>query len=380
MHLAMNTVAVINFFLIAGVIQGFVFNMVTLLSGKKISKVLIYLNLTVLFISLNNLQAWISDKGFATYFFYIKQLLVPWYLFILPVFYSFLRYFLRIQNEIKGYVKIAVVLFAIELFIRLMVISYVYFFVEGRNTAIIDFYTDVEDVMNLIFSLFVFYKACILVFKKQNTFEVMLSYDDISWIKFFLKIGSLVMLFWVFAKLADIIMGIKTGYVFLRLGTSILLYWIGYQGLYRYNLVMDRIGVRRSLAARNTSFAMQLPIIEPNNKHIEEYQKINSYIIEKQRFLDPNLSMYFLAEELHISTSHLSKLINNYSGYNFSDYINALRVEQAKELLIDSNFDHYTIIAIGLECGFNSKSTFYAAFKKFTSLTPKEYQERLQLK
>jgi len=71
----------------------------------------------------------------------------------------------------------------------------------------------------------------------------------------------------------------------------------------------------------------------------------------------------------------LSKLINNYSEYNFSDYINSLRVAQAKALLKDDDFDNYTIVAIGLECGFNSRSTFYTAFKKFTDLTPSEYRK-----
>ena len=66
-----------------------------------------------------------------------------------------------------------------------------------------------------------------------------------------------------------------------------------------------------------------------------------------------------LAEKQKISVSHLSKLINSFSNYNFSDYINSLRIEQAKKLLDDDSFDQYTIVAIGLESGFNSKSTFY---------------------
>jgi AraC-like DNA-binding protein len=65
---------------------------------------------------------------------------------------------------------------------------------------------------------------------------------------------------------------------------------------------------------------------------------------------------------------------NSYSSYNFSDFINSLRVEQAKKFLSDNEFSQYTIVAIGLECGFNSKSTFYSAFKNFTSETPTTYR------
>ena len=54
--------------------------------------------------------------------------------------------------------------------------------------------------------------------------------------------------------------------------------------------------------------------------------------------------------------------------------------ETLNELLVDiidkSDFSTYTIVAIGLECGFNSKSTFYTAFKKFTNVTPSEFKEK----
>jgi len=67
--------------------------------------------------------------------------------------------------------------------------------------------------------------------------------------------------------------------------------------------------------------------------------------------------------------------MNAHAGSNFPDYINKYRVKEAKKLLGDNNFSAYTIVAIGLECGFNSKSTFYYAFKKFTGLTPTAYRK-----
>ena len=86
--------------------------------------------------------------------------------------------------------------------------------------------------------------------------------------------------------------------------------------------------------------------------------------------------METITNELGISKSHFSKLVNTYSNYNFSDFVNALRVEQAKKFLSNDDFSAYTIVAIGLECGFNSKSTFYSAFKKFTSETPTTFRDK----
>ena len=110
-------------------------------------------------------------------------------------------------------------------------------------------------------------------------------------------------------------------------------------------------------------------------KEDNKFKPIKHYIEKNKRYTDPTFSLEKLSIEMNISTSKLSHLINQESGYNFSDYINYLRVEKAKKYLTHPNYSSYTILAIGLECGFNSKSTFYSAFKKFTSHTPSEFKE-----
>ena len=77
-----------------------------------------------------------------------------------------------------------------------------------------------------------------------------------------------------------------------------------------------------------------------------------------------------------MGTSSLSKLINGNFEVNFSDYINQLRVEEARKALLNPEFNNYTIVAVGLECGFNSKSTFYTAFRKITGQTPSEFRKQ----
>lgn len=71
-----------------------------------------------------------------------------------------------------------------------------------------------------------------------------------------------------------------------------------------------------------------------------------------------------MANELDISVHKLSSTIKLFSEKNFNDYINDFRIALAKELLIHKDYKNYTITSIGLESGFNSKSTFYATFKK----------------
>jgi AraC-like DNA-binding protein len=154
----------------------------------------------------------------------------------------------------------------------------------------------------------------------------------------------------------------------LRLCSALLLFWLAYQGFYNYSLMAERVQLRKVIASET-----------PNKYSLKETKETHFLVIKKhieasKRFLDPAFSLESLATEMEMSTSKLSSLLNQESGHNFSDYINNLRVEKAKEYLISADYATYTIVAIGLECGFNSKSTFYSAFKKFTNTTPSNYK------
>lgn len=92
--------------------------------------------------------------------------------------------------------------------------------------------------------------------------------------------------------------------------------------------------------------------------------------------MNPNLGLDSLVEELDLKPAKLSHLVNTYSDYNFPYHINSFRIAEAKKLLTHPDFSGYTIIPIGLECGFNSKSTFYTAFKKFTGMTPSAWRKK----
>ena len=61
---------------------------------------------------------------------------------------------------------------------------------------------------------------------------------------------------------------------------------------------------------------------------------------------------------------------------NFYDLINGYRVDEAKRLLVNPENKNYTILSVGFEAGFNSKTTFNTVFKKFTGLTPTDFREQ----
>ncbi len=105
------------------------------------------------------------------------------------------------------------------------------------------------------------------------------------------------------------------------------------------------------------------------------YKELLNWFEEERPYLDPYLDLLSVSNYLKISVGYLSQIVNKLSGTNFSDFINMYRLNEAKDMLANPSFSNYTIIAIGLESGFNSKSTFYNAFKKKIGITPSEYRQ-----
>ena len=180
------------------------------------------------------------------------------------------------------------------------------------------------------------------------------------------------MLTWIFAIVLNLDKVLNPRifiYYPLRLSSSILLFWIGFQGVFNYKLMSERILLRKALAHEKKTSTIE----NPKN---DKYLIIKNHIESNSKYLDANYSLEILSKELNIGLSSLSQSINQNNDYNFTDYINSLRVEKVKAILINPDYKNYTVTAIGLECGFNSKSTFYTAFKKFTDTTPTNFKKR----
>jgi len=102
--------------------------------------------------------------------------------------------------------------------------------------------------------------------------------------------------------------------------------------------------------------------------------KIETLFEEQRLYLQPDLSLSDVAQKLKTNTSILSAAINQNFGKNFNDFVNQYRVEEVKRQLKNPDNAHLSLLGIALECGFNSKSTFNRAFKKFTGKAPKEFE------
>ena len=108
----------------------------------------------------------------------------------------------------------------------------------------------------------------------------------------------------------------------------------------------------------------------------EQYlQKLEAFMHQHKPFQEPELTLAQLSEKVKIPAHYLSQVINEKLQINFLDFINGYRVKEAQVKLIDPSLSHYTILSIAYESGFNSKSTFYAAFKRATGMTPSQFRK-----
>jgi len=100
--------------------------------------------------------------------------------------------------------------------------------------------------------------------------------------------------------------------------------------------------------------------------------KVEGILIEKKSFLKINFTLEDLERESKISKHHLSQFFSTTYGMNFNTYINKLRVDYAKELVEKRGID-ISVSELGDECGFNSRTSFFRAFKKHEGISPSEY-------
>jgi ligand-binding sensor domain-containing protein/AraC-like DNA-binding protein len=102
-------------------------------------------------------------------------------------------------------------------------------------------------------------------------------------------------------------------------------------------------------------------------------QNIKANMENKKPYLNPDLKLADLADDLNIPPHEISQVINQFLNQNFTDFINHYRVEEVKKRMVDEAYSKYTLMAIAENCGFNSKTSFYRIFKKDTGVTPAEY-------
>ena len=222
--------------------------------------------------------------------------------------------------------------------------------------------------------------AFILVYKHQKNIKNIFSYTSekitLNWLK-------LVLFSFLFAYITLYITGAwylienKSFYV-----KNINPIEFSYIGLTFFAFAFSFFGYRQlSIFNKKEIFDKKLRYLSStlDDEIAEKYLiKLSELMSEKKPYLNEKLTISELAELLNISRHTLTQIINEKLNKNFYTFINEYRVEEVKKVLINDSKKHYSILGIAYECGFNSKSTFNALFKKYTDYTPSEYRKKFK--
>ena len=346
---------------------------------------MLYLNLLILAISLNNFQSWILEKNLFQHKFALDYIQIPWHFLAMPFLYMFLINYLNLAEKSYKFLKIIIPLFIIIIITQ---VSFVYYHSSSPSQNDVDFiyerYTSFEEIFSLLVSLSIFIYSFYILYKKEKLFPKILSFDNLKWIHTFFKLTAVGYTLWILALIIKVKMNFS-GFIFsyypLRIYTTVLIYWLGYQGLRQIRILKERKQIRESLSIYingdidvNTINLNDTEDDTSSEKHKEQFLKIDDFIKKSKKYLLSKYTLQNLSKDTELGSSTLSLIINNIAGKSFTDYLNEMRVDQAKTLLLDLDYSNYTITSIGLESGFNSKSTFYTVFKKHTGYTPVEFK------
>lgn len=146
-----------------------------------------------------------------------------------------------------------------------------------------------------------------------------------------------------------------------------LIYYVSIAG-YAQAQPSRQLAFKDDTEPKPTPMATDLP-----SDYREWKARIDQLMQHNQLYLQPALTLADVAHQLKTNTSVLSGVVNGVYKKNFNDFVNAYRVEEFKKQIQSPQNKHLTLLAVALDCGFNSKSTFNRAFKNATGITPKEF-------
>ncbi|MFL0104132.1 helix-turn-helix domain-containing protein, partial [Tenacibaculum maritimum] len=356
---------------------GFVFSGIIFYSKNGRDKTMIYLNLLILSISFNNIQSFILAERLFQHKFSLDYIQIPWLFLCAPFFYMFLIHYLDITRDKPKILKVVIPTFILACIVQIIFVTMI---VDNDNInqreIIYEKYITTEEVLIVISSLSIFIYSFYILYKKEKLFSKILLFDNLKWLYNFFILSTTCYVLWIIAIIIKVNLGyfdFLSSYYPLRILTTTIIFWLGYQAVIHLQILKDRKEIRQKVSNIKPK---KIPIEKKEEEFEQDFSVIDSFIRNGEKFLEPKYTLKSLAKDLKLGSGRISVAINRSINKSFIDYINEMRVNYAKNILVSPDYKKYTITSIGLESGFNSKSTFYTVFKKHTGYTPLAYRKQ----
>jgi len=372
----------VNFLIVSGVIQSFILSGILFfnktdhpLSNKLLSVTMILVNMHLTYLMILDLN--LDNR-------YPHLLWIPYsYLTAIgPLIYLYTKSLLAKEFKISNQEMIVFLPVAIELILQIFQIAFssishnIYYNAPSGSITTIVIY-----ISGAISTFYYSHRSLKMIHSHEKWVEGNFSNLKgltLSWLYRLLSYYRILWFLWIpFAVIFLVFFRLQIQrFIFiltlygLMLGITYLTYWIGIEGLRRTGLMIFQ--VKESL--------------ENNSKTYDNIQdhKIKGHIASIRQlmtmdrlFLNENLSLRDLSARLAIDLNLQSYILNTHLEKSFYEFINLYRVEEVKYKLGQSKYKNYTLLAIALESGFNSKTSFNRVFKQMTGMTPSQYQRKI---
>ena len=349
----------------------------------------------MLFLSIILIYLLFSELGWHVKFPYLMLMLLGFPLIVNPLFYLYAKYLVQYSLTFNK----------IDLIHFLPFIIYELFFIP-------DFFSSSEEIIALfdtitqqqLFPRFIvfnwviiiqgiYYIILILLLLRNHSSSLEKAFSNIekirlNWLRNIIILVGFVWLVFIFENVLYLL-DIQFYKIFdlASVFAALMVYSLGYMGLLKSE-VFERPAFIESYKYTKQSIDSDLTELTPVKKYeksgltekkLEEYfSRLDKLMKEEKFYLDSNLTLKQLADLLEISNHNLSQIINTRLNQNFFDYINQYRIEEVKRYLDDPQKKNITLLSLGFDAGFNSKSSFNSIFKRYTGLTPSEYQKEIK--
>ena len=239
----------------------------------------------------------------------------------------------------------------------------------GEDHPVVDWFFTLEDSLSFLFNLFLILWSRKLIQSSKATPRIK------KWLLSLNLIILLVIVIWFLREVESVFSENPFLSKLLWGSTSFVLWFVLYYGIFRLQIAIERKEIRET----NDTIVDSSPTKKEKPTRQTSYvTKLLDILTQDRLYKNPLLSRLDLANQLNISEGYLSQMVNSELNKSVIQLVNELRIEEAKRMLTQTNYNKFSVEAIGLESGFKSKSAFYTSFKSATNIAPGTFRKQHQ--
>jgi len=361
-------------------VQAVLFGILLIALDRKQQRHTFYLGVFIILFGLTSVTSIVEELNLTNHYPKLEYLPFDFVWTLFPVFYLYVQEISIFSNHKKYYVLLPGL-------VDFIFLSSLFFLSEEAAAIAYDsFLYGLFFICGIIYSVIIVIKTFSLIKRHMKSIRDQyssLEYKEMKWVKYFtlgillyFSFGLLTLFFAVLKDVADDFLNIF--FITASVVELTLVFWASFKGITQDKVTLLISNKRTEDIKEGT---LKSEVFREKDESIEKIiESLRKVIQEDQLFKDVNLTIVDVSEKIGVHPRKLSIIINSHIGSNFNQYINNYRVEQSKKLLINDSGSNLTIEGIAFEAGFKSKSSFYAAFKNSTQMTPVNFKKSISKK